>query len=172
MKRTKNQVPRKKTKRTPSGGTYTMKTDNRLYALLRFRGIEYGSALAEDAVYLCDEFFRQGYICVSLLYDGEDILDELDYIFEPCEKLFCFFNKEKLIEAKSSKGNIVIYYPSEYKSLACIFSTHNSEGIKRTYRVFKNRVRRLKSSDENMAQSFGYAVNNGRTEFIEGVAVT
>jgi hypothetical protein len=168
---------RKKTKRTPSGGTYTVTTDNRLYALLKFRGIEYGSALAEDAVYLRDEFFRKGYECVSLLFDGEDVshyLDGLDFIYEPCEKLFCFFNKEKLIEAKSGNGNIIIYYPSEYKDFACIFSTYDAENNKRTYRVFSNRVRRMKSPDENIttAQSFGYAVNNGRTEFICDVATT
>lgn len=177
MNSTETANSRMKTKRTPSGGTYYMTTDNHFYVLLAFRGTEYGSVLEEDAAFLRDDFFGQGCVCVSLLFGGEDVsyyLDGLDFMYEPFKKYFCFFNKEKLCEARSGDGKIVIYYPKEYRDLACVFSTHDAEGGIRTYRVYNDRIREMKPSDDcvTVAEFYGYAVNDGRTEYIYGVTTT
>jgi hypothetical protein len=162
--------------RTPNGGAYTMTTDNWRYVLLSFRGTEYGSALKEDAMYLCNEFFRQGCTCVSMLFDAEDVsyyLDRLDFIYEPFQKLFCFFNREKLTEAKSRDGSIAIYYPSDYSDFICVFATYDTEDTERTYRVYNDWTWEMRCPYEgNMKQTFGYVVNNGRTEFVCCVAIT
>jgi hypothetical protein len=170
--------PAIKTKKTPRGETYSMTTDNQFYVLLAFRGTEFGSALEEDAIFLRDEFYAQGCVCVSLLFGGEDIsfyLDGLDFMYEPFKKYFCFFNKDKLREAKSKDGKIVVFYPKDYSDLACIFSTHDSDGNIRTYRVHNDKVREKKQPDDDcvtVAQFYGYVQNDGRTEYIYGVTTT
>lgn len=173
-----SRFPAMKTKRTPNGGTYYMTTDNQFYVFLAFRGTEYSSKLAEDATFLRDEFFGQGCVCVSLLFGGEDVsfyLSGLDFMYEPFKKYFCFFNMEKLREARSGDGKIVFHYPKEYSDLACVFSTHDSEGNIRTYRVHNDKVREKKQPDDDcvtLAQFYGYAENDGRTECIYGVTTT
>ena len=167
-----------KTARTPNGGTYYMTTDNQYYVLLAFRGTEFGSVLKEDSVFLRDAFFGQGYACVSLLFAGEDVsfyLDGLDYLYEPFKKYFCFFNTDKLREARSGDGAITLCYPKEFSDLACVFSTHDAEGSIRTYRVYNDKVREMKQPDDDcvtLAQFYGYVENDGRTEYIYGVTTT
>jgi len=170
--------PAIKTKRTPNGGTYDMTTDNQHYVLLAFKGTEFGSKLKEDATFLRDEFFKQGCVCVSLLFAGEDVsdyLDGLDFMYEPFKRCFCFFNKAKLREVRSKDGKIAVHSPSEFSDLACIFSTHDSEGDIRTYRVHNDRAYEKKQPDDDcvtLAQFYGYVVNNGKTEYIYGVTTT
>jgi hypothetical protein len=170
--------PAMKTAQTPSGGTYFMTTDNQFYVLLAFRGTEFGSILEGDASFLRDEFFKQGCVCVSLLFGGEDVsfyLGGLDFMYESFKKYFCFFNKDKLREARSADGKIVVYYPNDHSDLACIYSTHDDEGNIRTYRVHNDRVYEKKQPDDEcvtMAQFYGYVENDGRTEYIYGVTTT